>query len=79
MVTLLSEALLGFGSVVVAVSVEPGMAIDDGTLNLNGCCTRTGVDAVTPLTVTLIVAVPAAIVCTLPVLLTDATAGLLLA
>src|SRR5690242_17390456 len=77
-VTLLSGALLGLGRVVVALSVAAGPVMD-GAFSVKGCLTRIGVEPVTPLTVVLIVAVPAAIICTAPVLLTDATAGLLLA
>ncbi len=78
MLTLVSGAPLGFGSVVVAVNVEPG-STSDGALSENGCLTTTGVVPVTPLTVTLIVVAPAAIVFTVPALLTVATSGLLLA
>jgi hypothetical protein len=77
-VTAVSGALLGLGSVVVAVRVEPGWTML-GACSVNGCLTTIGVLPVTPFTVTLIVAVPAAMVRTAPVRLTAATAGLLLA
>lgn len=57
---------------------SPGVPIA-GALSANGCCTTMGVEPVTPPTVTLIVATPAATVATWPLLLTVATFGLLLA
>src|ERR1035437_3230231 len=76
MLTLLRGALLGLGSVVVAVRVEPATATP-GALRVYGCLTTMTAEPCTPFTVTLIVATPAPTAFTRPPPLTVATEGLL--
>jgi hypothetical protein len=75
--TLRRGAVPVFGSCVVAVKVEPGTATT-GALRLSATePTTMTAEPCTPFTVTLIVAVPAAMAWTIPLLLTVATEGLL--
>src|SRR3954451_19133772 len=76
--TLVSGWVPAAGRAVVTVIVEPGVATA-GVVSLNGCCTTTGAVPVTPLTVTLMVAVPWPTAVSTPARLTLTTSGLLLA
>src|ERR1022692_175458 len=75
--TLRRGALPVLGSDVVAVMADPGVTTG-GAVSVNGCWTVTGVEPVTPLTMTLMVATPWAIMVILPPGLIEATLGLLL-
>src|SRR5919108_3029432 len=77
MVTFFSGWLLVLGSDVVTVALSPGMSTD-GELIVKLGLTTTGVEPVTPLTVTSMVATPCPFIVTLPPGLTEATLGLLL-
>jgi hypothetical protein len=77
MVTFVSGRLLVLGSEVATVAEPPGLTTG-GELIVKFGVTTTGVEPVTPFTVTSIEATPCPFMVTWPAGLTEATAGLLL-